>query len=476
MNYKKIFKPLEKEQSKIQVQGSKKYLQKKNTPYSNFISKFIKDTIPNKDIQKKIPSKTPRLYFIQDAIPFMISETGGEIICIPKAKDPPIVGVIGERGTHKTNTLLILKSGIRIIHKEPICDTNDLSGTSEDWNESQDNPEWKNLLWLIGLKPTPLPIIQLYPMSSKFAEPEDTKDKVDILKICLSFKKVVENADEFLRFEGSAKYFSEIKDKLIEVGYKTKNIDEIEDVINSLNIGDDKVSKNVKRKIFSTINEMWREKLFDISNNDAVSELIVEGNDTKVKMPVVNALMYADVIPTLMTKVLTHSKYFDVYFNSILEDIYDYQVNDTWFKKNKKTIHIFADELQILIRKHEATTSTLEMFASQGRNARIALYWATQNYNDIPSEITGNTKYMLCMKHSDEKDISKLKKEYSLTKIDMREIANLNKANRECIALTKEYFIIYDIENNRIYETSDKIKGRLIPPLCKTVPPRQELK
>jgi hypothetical protein len=481
MNIQRIFPKIDNVDN--HVQGSKKYLDdaaKKGSSYAEYINKFIPNKITSEYQQSKINSVAPRIKLIENAIPIMISELG-EIVCIPRTKDPPVISFLGARQGGKSLSSLGYFSRLFKYTGDPCIIMNDFQYASQDYVSPQNNPDFIKQLWLCGETPTGLPITQLYPVSSKFQEPKDATLKVDILKICLSFKKVIENHEDFLVLkEGSSKHLNTMKDDIIEEGYKTKSLDKIEELIayklkNEINVSQSEAANNIKRAIIGSIGSMWKEKLFDISNENALTNIKIKKEDSEITMSAILGLMYVGLVPALATGNIRKSRWFDSYFNSILEEIYYTQIEDSWFKRNNKVVHILIDEAQALIHNFEKTKKTIELMATEGRNARIALYWVAQNYKYVPADITGQTNYSICMQQKQEKDIATIKKEFELTKQDVGEILNLNKTNHECVALTTDNFIVYDVENNRIYKTEENIKGRFLPPLCKTVPPQWSL-
>lgn len=443
---------------------SKLWLENYSEEYYNYIFRYIQTSYVPESKKDLIPVK-PRVYPIKDAIPIMISDIG-EIVCIPKLKDPIRAVWTGASGCGKTLSMLHYLSCVHKYYNDPIFVVNDSQNLSKDWNKPQDNNDFIRLLWLIGEFPTPLPIVQLYPVSNNFKEPSD---RVDYLKICLDWEEVSSKLDEYVDLQKSRKHYIRIRERLAS----EKSIDNIMSIIKEELQG----PKETKVMIINLIYELFKDNIINLSTTEETVSLIkVKSEIDRVEryeyqFPVILGLMYAGVIPVLMTENIA-PKWFDIYFNTKLKEVYNNQTRDGPFKKNNKIVHLFLDELQMFYKKeYSKVKETIETMAEQGRNRRICLYYATQNLNKIDEALTSNTDYGMIMQCKDQKDISVIKKMFNLGKRYDNIIRELNKERMECLACTNIKFLIFNPYDNRQYYSSEPIRGIYLPPLCHTKPP-----
>lgn len=458
----------------LKILAGKLYLQEEDTDYSRYISGLIPIELKDKDGQpiysktfiKNLKREPPDIINIENALPFMYSEDGG-IVCVPKTRDPPRVGCLGLTGSGKTNTFLTYMYGLHYDWKEPLFIPNCVDNQSLNWNKPCNYERYMKLNWLIGRrKPMPLPIVNLYPISSEFLRPKE-KD-IDILKISLPWSEIVDNFSYFFKDIGkSGHYFSKLKGELKEC----KNMDEIKKVIY---VGLGKVAKgSVAYKVIHLIEELYDDGVLDICSKESVAEVVLNKKDTNIKIEfdnVINALMYCNALPCIMTGEIS-DKYFDIYFNYLLEKIYKNQIKEGLFKQEKKIVYAFIDELQELTLNYKNTKETLIKYFTGGRNKKIGIFYCTQNFSVLPTKIKSNTLSVVCTRQG-RSDAKEIVDEFGPHKHYIKDLQNLEMGT-ECIAFTKQEFLIYDIISNKIRYSSEPVRGRYIPPAVLTVPPRE---
>lgn len=429
-----------------------------------------------KELESNLQEKKKREAFLKDNIPFMVSDQG-ELVCLPKTRDPPTLGCLGSKRTGKTLTLAGLRDRIYLYRNEPCIWANDYSSETLSSTEPMENPHFVKMLKHIGEVPTGLDgnMVYLFPGNIHL----NLSKKYNGLSIGVTLKKFIERFELFVgagQLTGSEKYFDVMKPELL----KCKSTKDMESVI--MNFPLPFKSKEATRfKIWTFFyNALVNEKIVDISNKELVSEIEVldEDNISQGTFNPILACAYYGFIPVIMTQEILTKKYFPGMYTSLLEELFmsqRYSLDDS----NRRLVNIFFDELRIISRKellkekkeYQRVVEMINQLVAQGGPARIALYYATQNPSEIPDVVFNNTKYVICTALAKE-EANCVANLFGLDKADFaKRISGLSKNSMECIAVTNEEFVIYDSLNNKKYSMTGEVKGRFLPPLSNTVPP-----
>lgn len=402
-------------------------------------------------------------------IPVMISAQG-EVVCIENAKDEPVIGIVGGRGSGKT---LFAHSIIDHAYwKKPklrLGILNDSLFQTMPWTLPCDRVEhsyqkqetiFVKGIRKIGESPLPLPLVFLHPSTDTLRHTVFEDEEIGF-RMSLPFDHVIKNYNYFMKHKKewelgkSAPYFRNIKDDLV----KCKNLDEIEEVL-TLAVEEDKLNKQSKDKIFSVLIDMFNEKILDV-NTGIPSKWIIEKNGKKKEMNPVLACMEAGVIPVLMTQNLMPKDYFPQYMRYLIDSIFEHQITES--KLKDEPTWVFIDELPDVSSTENRTVASysLRRCVTEGRNPKLGTIFALQNWTKVDPQIRNNTTHLFSY-HNKSREAKAIAKDFDLPTHIEKDIINLQKFRM--IGMTHEKFIVYTTEGER-YETSEPIKGMAIMPL-----------
>jgi hypothetical protein len=107
----------------------------------------------------------------------------------------------------------------------------------------------------------------------------------------------------------------------------------------------------------------------------------------------------------------------------------------------------------------------------ESRNARMGFCYATQYAAVVPESIITNTNYIISFFQT-RSQANEFVKNFNLPKSVVAKIATCRKL--QCVAMTNDSFIVYDKDYNRREVGQDEpLKGTLLPPNSRHVPPRE---
>jgi hypothetical protein len=218
--------------------------------------------------------ETPDIINIPE-VPVMISARG-EIVCLEDARDEPVIGIVGGRGSGKT---LMAHSIIDHAYwKKPklrVAILNDSLNQTQPWtlpcdrNADRVNVKESNIfvkgIQKIGEHPLPLPLVFIYPNTETLRDVVYEEEGISF-KSTIPFDHIIQNYSYFLKGKKewelgkSAPYFRNIKEDLI----RCVNLDEIEETLN-IAVEEDKLNKQSKDKIFSVLIDMFNQKILDVN-------------------------------------------------------------------------------------------------------------------------------------------------------------------------------------------------------------------
>ena len=398
----------------------------------------------------------------------MISNEG-QIVCIPKEKDSPTIGIIGARRTGKS---LILHGFVdRIYHYfgENCIVMNDYMNESLTWRKPQKTEKFINKLEIVGEKPLPLPVVHLYPNSVDFIKPE--KKGTKYLKIALSYEDFVEHLGDFYELGRAEPYYIEMKKELLQI-----KEDYEKNIIELMNEKVHKKMSLMKKKLITLLLSMIHDKFVDTGEQDVVSKIkIVRDDGTSEEYNPFIALMAAKLVPVLMTnQIYSKDRFFPAYFSRIMTEIFYDQIREGGYSyKNRSVTHIFVDELHTLVSKKRSSPAEdiLNKAVAQSGPARLGFYYCDQNYSKIPKIMRDNTKYIIALGHNSKEEAELIVNNFNMPKSRIGEILSLDKQKQECIAATSERFLVYDISQNKKWYETGSIAGTFLPPLSHSIPP-----
>lgn len=400
-----------------------------------------------------------RLYISE--IPIMITAEN-ELLCIPVDKEVKHIGICGMTGTCKSLFLNALISW-HYWHCKRICvNFNDIQRDSFEWSLGAES--FLKQLEQINISPCPTPLVYIFP-STKTLEINKGDRRFPLLKMSIPIGDVIRNITNFFDLDKSEVYMKNLIDDLVEC----KSMNEIESVLNE-NIPEKHMM--MKFKILNIFQSLFEDDILNVSVPEAPSFLeYSDNNGNKYYGTTISTMMRANLIPSIQTSDLCNQNYFSAYMSYILKTIYRNQYEDEYFKD--KTISLFVDEIDKLWKgkNGELIKKELCLIGTNGRMARIGLIWATQNYDQVPDRIKGNTKYIIVSRQNDDQQVKKINHDWVIPKSMKEDILTLTTDRRngkfEVIAATTEEFITYDLETGKRSKTSESKRGFLIPPMAR---------
>ncbi|CAK0756806.1 type II restriction enzyme [Azospirillaceae bacterium] len=395
-------------------------------------------------------------------IPIMITNEN-ELLCIPKTDEVKHWGVTGQTGTLKT---MLLNAGLSwdYWHIGTCCiNFNDYQMDSFEWSFPTDS--YIYLLNKFHIKPRPSPIVYVFP-STKTLQMDKRDERFPNIKMTIPLEEAIKNVKDYWKLEKAEKYLVNIMEDLIEC----TSIGEIKNVIDE-NFPD-KNQSGLRFKLLNIFQTFFTHNMLNVSVPEAPAYL--EYGDkygNTYHNYAIPTLIRAGLIPSIQTSDLRNQPYFSAYMRFILENIYDNQYHDEYFKDKK--ISLFVDEIDKLWMGDNGhlIKESLGLIGTNGRKARIGLRWATQHYDKVPDQIRGNTKYLFISRKNDAKEVNEINKDFDIPKSMKEDILRLvTDAGRgifEMVAVTTEKFAIYDLVTGERSYTSMAKRGFLIPPMAR---------
>ncbi len=435
------------------------------------------------------------------------------LLCMRKRGDAPTIIVVGKRGSGKT----LLSHTILDLIKEV-------------WNcciaifDSQDEIYWRYkgkerikkedtvISLLPSYNPKGMNIVDVYPATQSIIENCKIgllgKDKVKLSELTnqmiqdtpmvlmtIKFKEILDDITSWTEMTHD-QYSGSIKEKLIECN----SFEEVDELLKGtfFTRGLEGYNPGIYSKLKKSLKKLWDLKIIDKCTKEGIiktkedihpeinfgtptAELeVYSGGERIYKNNVFNSLMRFDFIPVFKCgEILSKSigkkgDYFAYpYIASILRKIQYNQKYDSYFKK--KTIYFYFPELHKFVSTSNKSNAGLEVFeiANSGRIYREGLFYDTQHYWKIPSDIRGNKDYGFILKQEVRETCNELCKDFSIdSKIYIEEMMNLD--TFECLAISKEEnaFTIIDLKTGNKKNCSGIFKGQILPPRSLHIKPK----
>ena len=123
---------------------------------------------------------------------------------------------------------------------------------------------------------------------------------------------------------------------------------------------------------------------------------------------------------------------------------------------------------------------SLSLIGTNGRRAGIGLRWDAQDYDSVPDAIRANTRHLFVLRKSDAEEVRGIKSDFNVSKEVAEWILSLvtepEKGKFECVALTTDKFVLYNLRDGSMGTSSEPQKGRLLTPLAQHKQPGKNLK
>ena len=403
-------------------------------------------------------------------IPVMITDNQ-KVVCLPNNNEASHIGFTAMTGKGKGicgNTLL----GFEYWMKKRLClILNDFQQETLENSLACRNKSFIDFNKVLGLKPLGHPIVYVYP-SNKDLVIGDIENRFPHIKMSIPTRVIIRQIEDFYKLDKSAKYFTANIDRFLEC----KDIEEIDEALKEIieeNVESYKNKKSLENMLFkirTVFKNIFDEEITDNASPDAPAFLTVNRKGFKnYNNLTVQALISTGLIPSIQTSWIRSKSWFSAYMAFIVNSIYKDKYEDPFFKD--KFLSMYVPEIDKMWKGTHGTLikAALGLIGTNGRRAGIALRWDTQNYDDVPDTIRSNTKHLFVLRKSDSKEVSGIKRDFNVDKEVENQILSLDtdpqKGMFECVALTTDRFILYDLRSGRTEITNNPQKGRLIPPI-----------
>jgi hypothetical protein len=397
---------------------------------------------------------------IQD-IPLMITSTG-KLLCIPKTMEVKHIGSVGMSGAGKSVIQNLLLTWDYWLCGRDCLILNDFQTETFEWSRKA-----KEQLFFhkkINAQPCPSPIVYIFPSTETLKIQERLK-LFPNLKMTLPLKDVIKNLEDYHSLDKSKVYVTNLMEKLADCN----SMMEIQEII------EEEIPKKhnmMKFKIINIFQSLFKSQILNVTVPEAPAFLeYYDKRGNKYYNTTVQTLLRAGLIPSIQTSDLKNHDFFSAFMSFIVDTLYNNQYEDDYFKN--RIISLFVDEIDKLWKDKkngDLIKIQLGLVGTNGRACRIGLRWSTQNYNAVPEQIKGNTKYLTIAKLKDDKEVNDICKDFDIPKEMRKDALHLRKEPEkgifEIIALTTEKFILYDLTDGRKEYTTEVHRGYLIPPLA----------
>lgn len=404
-------------------------------------------------------------------VPVMITDNN-KILCIPTNKELFHIGVTGATGKGKGIVGNNILGWEYWLMKRYCMILNDFQRETFEQSLPCLSKHFQEKFEIINAKPTPLPIVYVYP-SNKHLQIEGVEKLFPYIKMSIPTRALIQDIEDYYKLDKSAKYFTANIDKFLEC----RDLQEIDEALKEVieeNVEEYKNRKSLENMMFkirTVFKNIFDEMITDNSSPDAPAFITVKNNRGEVyNNLVIQALMFAKVIPSIQTSTIRSKSWFSAYMSFIVESIYEDKHRDAFMKEI--TIAMYVPEIDKMWKEANGKLikSSLSLIGTNGRRMGIGLRWDAQDYDSIPDSIRSNTPYLFVLRKSDSKEVNGIVKDYNISTEVKEQILSLestpSKSLFECVALTTDRFILYDQRSGRIDTTSSPQKGKLIPPMA----------
>lgn len=437
-------------------------------------------------------------------VPFMITEQG-EIGCLPDSRDMPVIGLVGQRGKGKSFTVHEIIDRLFWYKGALVVVLNDFNNECDSWCMANTSALQVKQMDVLQESAKPLPCVYIYPDYKDFQEPDH-----EYIKMSLPFEFVLENAHIFTKLkDASRKYLRRVTPHILNC----RNMDEIDEVLER-EIGNKKIRAALYNVLYDLVDKgttdfnskapshldcsnFWQyESAFD---TEEYSEQIKKYPISKRRYGFTKwtrdqlklfghthpiywtfrsryitpiAIARQGLVPVIRTHKLRTKSYYKEYLGYLVNQIYENQEGDDYFRRNKIPLWIFVDELKDVASTKSTglAVDALCTYATGGRPIRLGFLYATQHYIKVPTEIRENTTHVISVRCAN-KEATELQKDFLLTDYEKNNLVKLKTFQIQ--AMTTEKFVVYTLDGIR-YETDETLIGRSLPPLSQHKAPKRE--
>jgi hypothetical protein len=406
-------------------------------------------------------------------LPVMITDNH-KILCLPNNQETSHIGATAATSKGKGilgNTLL----GFEYWMFKRLCLIfNDFQQETLEQSLPCMNKVFANNLKMIGVKPKAYPIVYVYP-SNRNLVIDETERLFPHIKMSIPTNIIIKNIEHYYKLDKSAKYITGYIDRFMEC----KDLEEIEEVLGEIiqeNFPDQKDKggkkyEEMKFKIKIVFKNIFDERISDSASPDAPAFLRVKKKGLNYYNFTVQALLAGGLIPSIQTSEIRTKPWFSAYMSFILESIYNDKYKDESFLKGR-VLSMFVPEIDKMWKgnKGDLIKDALSLIGTNGRRASIGLRWDAQDYNAVPDSIRSNTRHLFVLRKNNAEEVREIVKDYNINK-DVQDwilklVTDPERGIFECVALTNDKFVLYNLRDGSVTTSREPQRGRLITPLA----------
>lgn len=408
-------------------------------------------------------------------VPVMITDND-KVLCLPDRQEMYHVGITAASSKGKGicgNTIL----GFEYWMKNRMCMIlNDFQNETFEQSLPCMNKTFQHNLNKINSKPIGYPLVYVYPSNKNLKISEEEK-LFPHVKMSIPNRALIRGIEHYYKLDKAAKYITGYIDKFEECN-TLQEIDETIKEILSENFPNEqkKGFEEMRFKIYTIFKNIFDEEISESIHTDSYSFLEV----TNVQRGLYNyqnltiqAILASGLIPSVQTSVIRGKSWFSAYMSFVVESIYDdFLFKDEQFLRGK-SLAMFVPEIDKMWKKvnnADLIKSSLGLLGTNGRRAGIGLRWDAQDYDAVPDSIRTNTRFLFVLRKSDAEEVRGIKKDFNVDKEVQSWILSCetdsDKGRFDCVALTTDRFVLYNLRDGKMSETSEAQRGRLITPLA----------
>lgn len=384
----------------------------------------------------------------------------GEICCIKKTDESPIISISGQKGMGKTYTMNNLEGQFYRKFRWNIFNINDVKYDTQTRCMTWDKLKGEKFLKELSAfyEPSlPLPYIYLHPII-KGLSPEKViyKDEVGF-EISFPLKKFILDSNLIKynkQWETTPKSKKYIR-KLIEDDNGNERLDgllhlsSLDEIQNLVNSEISEKMQTLRDSVSNLLKDVWSRNILD-NTSGIKSSWKAEINGKTYEYPPWDICLLSGLCPSFITEYARTQDWFAIWVKHVLSDVFEFSENSDYKKIQGKNIILSGDELVQLLRTLE-TRGIIDQAIREGRTKYCGFMQAVQFFSDIPDSIIANIDIYITFNTQAKSDFSYLQKKFDLKKQEVSEIKKLNKF--QCMAFGD--FVLYDSEGNR-YSNDEK--------------------
>ena len=406
----------------------------------------------------------------------------GDLYCFKKTKDAQVGLIVGRRGGAKSfwkNTLIGQAHRSQGICCMDFNDDQSKTGSLVYPSDTilkmgnQENPDEvihvENIYKMFKWQLQGMPYLYIHPYMENMGMPP--KPPLHAGKagcyMSLPFEKIIRNASKYFDLGNSKKFFvGEVETELS----KCETKEELFALLDRL-MEEKVIPEGSVKKIRGELNQLIANKIVDIAS-PAQSTWTYQKDGTTLQLNPFLAASISGIIPSLVTTEIKGTDYWPQYLVYIITDLFEKQMTNPYFLKQKFQFLIFIDEMRGIFRKKVTTIAREPIFRipNQGRNSGIGLWGVFQSWSVVPEELKDNATDVIHCKGTPEP------KEFR-DRFGIPEELNLQLSTlktRQALIATTEGFVIYK-RNGRREESNKPAIVTLLPPYAKHSPPSERL-